>query len=142
MARPTKLTPEKHTKIVELIRAGNYAETAATITGIGTATYYTWMTKGDGPKARTPYKEFREAVQAAKAEAEARMVMVIQRAANDGSWQAASWYLERTQQNKYGKQNRVELTGAENGPLKLDLTVDELESRIARILDKHSNEQQ
>lgn len=142
MPRPTKLTPEKHTKIVELIRAGNYAETAATIANIGIATYYTWMNKGDGPKARTPYKEFREAVQAAKAEAEARMVMVIQRAANDGSWQAASWYLERTQQNKYGKQNRVELTGAQNGPIKLDMTVDELESRIARILDKHTDEQQ
>ena len=98
------------------------------------------MTKGDGPKARTPYKEFRDAVQAAKAEAEARMVMVIQRAANDGSWQAASWYLERTQQNKYGKQNRLEVTGAENGPIKMDLSIDELETRIAKILDKRDDE--
>jgi len=66
--------------------------------------------------------------------------MVIQRAANDGSWQAASWYLERTQQAKYGKQNRVELTGTDGGTIKLDLTVDELESRIAGILDKQRNE--
>jgi hypothetical protein len=140
MARPTKLTPDKHQKIVELIRAGNYAETACKLTNTGVATFYTWMQKGDGPKARTPYKEFREAVEAAKAEAEARMVMVIQRAANDGSWQAASWYLERTQQAKYGKQNRVELTGTDGGTIKLDLTVDELESRIAGILDKQRNE--
>jgi hypothetical protein len=81
-------------------------------------------------------KEFREAVLGARAEAEARMVMVVQRAANDGSWQAASWYLERTHQAKYGKQNRVEVTGAEGGAVKLDLTVDELENRIASILDK------
>ena len=108
MARPTKLTKDKSDKIIELVRAGNYAETAATVAGIGGATFYTWMAKGEGEKARSPYKEFREAVLSARAEAEARMVMVVQRAANDGSWQAASWYLERTQQAKYGKQNRVE----------------------------------
>lgn len=136
MARPTKLTKEKADKIVELVRAGNYAETSATVAGVGISTFYTWMSKGEGEKARSPYKEFREAVLGARAEAEARMVMVVQRAANDGSWQAASWYLERTHQAKYGKQNRVELTGAEGGAVKLDLTVDELENRIASILDK------
>ena len=136
MARPTKLTKDKSEKIIELVRAGNYAETAATVAGIGAATFYTWMSKGEGEKARSPYKEFREAVLSARAEAEARMVMVVQRAANDGSWQAASWYLERTQQAKYGKQNRVELTGSEGGAVKVDVSVDELENRIATILDK------
>jgi transposase len=135
MARPTKLTPEKHTKIVELIRAGNYAETAATLTGIGKQTYYTWMQKGEGPKARSPYKEFRDAVTAAKAEAEARMVTVIQRAAVDGSWQAASWYLERTQHSKFGKKQGVELSGPNGGAVQFDVSVDDLEARIAELLD-------
>jgi transposase len=136
MARPTKLTKDKADKIVDLVRAGNYAETSATVAGVGVSTFYTWMSKGEGEKARSPYKEFREAVLGAKAEAEARMVMVIQRAASDGSWQAASWYLERTQQAKYGKQNRVELTGADAGAVRLEVSVDELENRIANLLDK------
>jgi transposase len=136
MARPTKLTPQKHERIVELIRAGNYAETAATIAGIGKQTYYTWMQKGEGPKARSPYREFRDAVLAAKAEAEARMVTVVQRAALDGSWQAASWYLERTQQAKFGKRSGVELTGANGGAVQFEVSVDDLEARIAELLDR------
>jgi transposase len=136
MGRPTKLTPEKHDKIVELVRAGNYVDTASAVAGVAEQTFYVWMSKGEGEKARSPYKEFREAITAARAEAEARMVLVVQRAANDGSWQAASWYLERTKQAKFGKQNRVELTGAEGGAVKVDVTVDELEQRIANLLDK------
>jgi transposase len=47
MARPTKLTKDKADKIVELVRAGNYAETSATVAGVGISTFYTWMSKGE-----------------------------------------------------------------------------------------------
>jgi len=134
--RPTKLTPTTQDRIIELVKAGNYAETAAQVAGIDESTFYRWMQQGEGEKARHPYKGFRKAILEAKAESEARMVMVIQKAGFDGSWQAAAWYLERTKQNKYGKQNKVELTGAEGGSVKLDVSVDQLETQIANILNK------
>jgi len=136
MARPTKLTPETQQKIITAIQAGNYQETAAKYAGITPNTFYQWMHKGEGPKAKTPYREFREAVEKARSAAEIRNVALIQQAGNDGSWQAAAWYLERSYPTRWGRQNRVELTGADGGSVKVDVSVEELERHVANLFDK------
>jgi hypothetical protein len=51
MGRPTKLTPERHRRIVEAIRAGCYAEVAARAAGIVPSTYYDWLQRGQNGEA-------------------------------------------------------------------------------------------
>ena len=114
--RITKLDDERTKKIVELIRAGNYSETAAKASGISTATFYGWMAEGRAAREKTKRLNareksclnFLEAVEKGRAEAEARSVAIITRAAIDGTWTAAAWYLERTIPARYGR--RVETT--------------------------------
>ena len=119
MARPTKLTPEIQARIVALLRAGNYMETAAAAAGISKQTLYDWLKRG----ARTKSGQFRgflDAVEKATAEAEARMVAIIAKA-SEKQWQAAAWHLERTKPERYGRHERVEMSGRDGGPIQHQL---------------------
>lgn len=119
MGRPTKLTPEVQERIVTALRAGNYQETAAAYAGIAAPTFYRWMERGADSDDDPIYSEFREAVERARAEAETRNIALIQKAANDGTWQAAAWFLERTAPQRWGRWNRVEVTGRDGGPIEV-----------------------
>ncbi len=68
MGRP-KLEPATTQRIVDLIRAGNYLEVAATATGIHQTTLYRWMRHGRDQK-RGRYRKFLSQVEKAQAEAE------------------------------------------------------------------------
>jgi hypothetical protein len=104
--------------MVEAIRAGNYAPTAAEYAGIGTSTHYDWCKKGEA--GVTPYVEYLEAIKKATADAEVRNVALIQQAATT-TWTAAAWYLERKHFDKWGRRERTftEITGANGGPLEV-----------------------
>jgi hypothetical protein len=134
MAMPTKLNETTQKRIVEAISTGNYMETAARYAGIDRKTFYNWMERGAGDDAEPLYREFREAVEEAKAAAEVRAVLRITQAANDGTWQAAAWWLERTRPKQWGRQDRTEVTGPEGGAVKIDVTAEELENKIAQLL--------
>lgn len=55
------------------------------------------------------YVAFWNDIAKARADAIVRNVTLIQKAAQDGSWQAAAWWLERTAPSEYGrKKNSVE----------------------------------
>lgn len=136
MARPSKLTPAVQETICSAIRAGNYSEIAARYAGISSTTFYKWMALGEGDNAKDPYKEFREAVENARATAEVRNIGLIQQAANNGTWQAAAWFLERTAPARWGRRSALEVTGAEGGPVKVDISIDELEAKVAKLLPK------
>src|SRR5688500_4370331 len=99
MARPTKLTKQLQEGIVRAIGAGSYAHIAAQSEGIDPSTYHRWMKRGDPEsraKADAPYREFRRAVEQAKAQSEVRDVALITRAAADGDWRAAAWKLSHS----------------------------------------------
>ena len=71
--------------------------------GIGKTTYYRWLDKAeDGIEE---YREFRNAVQKARAEAEGAHIMNIRKAADNGVWQASAWFLERSHPSKWGRKN-------------------------------------
>jgi transposase len=54
-----KLTEEVHDKIVDLIRAGNYASVAARASGIGERTFWRWMKDGeDSDKEFAEYEDY------------------------------------------------------------------------------------
>ena len=135
MGRNSKLTPETHTKIIGAIKAGNYLETAAAYAGIDQGTLHRWLNRGQDETETDPrYSQFREAVQNARAEAEARNVALIQRAANEGTWQAAAWYLERTASNRWGRRAALEVTGEGGGAVQIAVDTDALEAKVRAIL--------
>lgn len=118
--RPTGLTPEVQDRIVQALEAGNYKETAAAYAGIGVSTLYRWLEWGADPDGQPIYQEFREAVQSAISRAEVRNVALIQKAAQDGTWQAAAWFLERSAPARWGRWQRVEITGEDGGPVQIE----------------------
>jgi transposase len=125
MGRPTKLTPEVQDKIVAALRAGNYQETAAMYAGVEARTFYRWMERGESDGTEDePYRQFRQAVEKAKADAEVRDIALIDKAAHDGSWQAAAWKLERKFPHKWGRVNRTEISGPEGKPVEVRTSVE------------------
>jgi hypothetical protein len=88
MSRPTKLTPARREQILGAVRAGCYRGLAARTAGVAEATLYRWLAD---PRPR--YREFREAVERAAAEAEAEAVGQIV-AAGRRDWHAAHVWLQ------------------------------------------------
>jgi hypothetical protein len=101
--RKPKLTRELIKKAARLLRAGNYAEIVADVLGIGRTTYFRWLQEAD--ERGGLYREFRDAVERASAEAERDAVAVI---VKPKSPEHAKWFLERRFPSRWGKKERVE----------------------------------
>lgn len=116
VGRPTKLDEDAIARMVKVLKAGGYVDTAAAVGGISRATYFAWRERGhpDGvlPEGETddakrtlsaedePYRAFRRLVDHASAEGEARNLAHIASAAMR-DWKAAAWILERTHPERY-----------------------------------------
>jgi transposase len=102
MARPTKLTPDTHKRIVQAIQLGATYELAAQYGGVAYNTFNEWMKAGEANKTGA-FREFYDAVKEAEGKGAIGWLAKIEAAANDGSWQAAAWKLERRYPHEYGK---------------------------------------
>ena len=86
-ANQLKLTPDRHTRIVQFVRDGNFFSTSARASGVSQRSLKRWMQRGehdydagrDTPQARL-FADLREAA----AESEAKLVKVMQTAAIEG----------------------------------------------------------
>lgn len=127
MAR-LKLTEGLKTEICCSIRDGLTKKTAADAAGIAETTFYSWLRQGekdlDAGKS-TKYALFLQSVKQAEAEHKRGRLAVIHKAAQDGSWQAAAWELERRYRSEYGKATvDVNLAGQPGGePIKTESAV-------------------
>jgi hypothetical protein len=112
-----KLTSELADRLVALLQAGNYVAVAAREVGISRAVFYQWIDRGASSAAvDRPYRELRERVEHAKAQAEARNVASIANAARQ-NWQAAAWLLERQYPDRWGRTSvRLRDTPVEDAP--------------------------
>ena len=128
--RPTKLTPQVQARIVQAIVGGNDITVAAAYAGIGKTTFYEWLERGRKEAARlaassrakpkdseTPFAEFADAIQKAQADAETRNVALIAKAAQEGTWTAAAWWLERKYPERWGRKDRHEVTGKDGNDI-------------------------
>jgi hypothetical protein len=119
--RPSKFNEDRAERLLQAVRGGNYLEVAARFAGITYPTLRRWVLKADDPDAPPEYREFKEALEKARADAEVAALAKIQKAASDGAWQAAAWYLERSWPEKWGRRDtsRVELVGDGGGPVRV-----------------------
>ena len=101
--RPSKLTPERLEKILESLREGNYRDTAAEGAGIAYNTFREWEKKGG----------VEEKGKRAEAEGEQLHIRRINKAGEEGAWQADAWMLERKDPKKWGRKDatKLELSG-------------------------------
>jgi hypothetical protein len=128
MGRDTKLTPERSQKIVDAIRLGNYAVVACQLAGVDDSTFYRWMEKGedkldDHGKLIEPdplYRDFRESVRRAEAEAEALAVRTVVVASRSDP-NVAIKLLERRWPKRWRQQYTAEVTGSDGGPIAIEI---------------------
>ena len=152
MGRPDRLTPEIQAKVVMYLKRGNYVETAAALAGVSRNAIKEWIRRGNDPHAPKKYRDFLGAVDAAIAEAEDRDIGRIDQAAagwrearddkgnlimpaRAPNWKAAAWRLERRHPRRWANKERLELTGADGGPIKVDeKALDQKIERFAGLL--------
>jgi transposase len=106
-----KFTKGRRKVILNSLKSGNYATTAAASAGIAQKTYYEWLKRGraEGAEEDDPeYFEFVQAVEKAEAYAEAQAVAAIKRS---DDWRAHMEYLARRFPDRWGKQEKLELSG-------------------------------
>lgn len=127
MARPSKLTKELIDTITLAIRAGNDKKVAAQLAGISESTYYSWLEQAKEPDAEPELLEFLESVEQAEAYAEVMRITRITQAADNGTWQAAAWWLERKHSERWGRNDklRTEISGPNGQPIRIATTADE-----------------
>jgi len=119
--RPTKLNYELIDQIAELVRNGNYIETASAVAGINKNSLYRWLKRGareeerlaKNPKLKGKieekiYVDFSNAVKKAMAESEADDLENIKKASRE-DWKASAWRLERRFPNRWGRKEKVDI---------------------------------
>lgn len=134
MGRPTKLTPELQADLVRALASGAYIEAACQYVGIPPQTYYRWMANGAEDDAPDNYREFREAVEKARSAVTLRMAGRVLAAADDGTWQAGAWWLERSHPDQYGR--RTNLAGPNGGAIEVKTDDEDREDRLRTLVQQ------
>jgi hypothetical protein len=108
VGRPSKLTPERISRLIEAIRAGHTREGAATLAGISKSTFNGWLASAKEPGADQEFLLFLDAVKSAEVEAEDALLAII-RSAAPKQWQASAWLLERRYPDRWGRRVKAEI---------------------------------
>lgn len=158
IGRPPKLTKELTVRICAAIREGNFQATAARLCGVPQSTYSSWKARGDEARAEVdagrpitprekPFLEFLEAIEEARAIAEARKVEALSRIAEgrevkrevlleeDGDRKllaveyhrpdprALEFFLKASFRDTWGKPEKVEHSGPGGGAIPVEVEV-------------------
>ncbi len=130
--RPSKLTEEVEKNILQMVKAGNYLETAAAYAGVSKEVLFKWLRLGREQK-KGRLHDFVQLVEKALAEAEVRDVVTIGAAAQQ-YWQAAAWRLERKFPNRWGSRSTIQHTGNNGEAI-------QVETRTT-LVDKMANDEE
>jgi len=105
MARPTKLNDERHKRLCDLVRAGNWLESAAAMAGVSSAVVRDWCRRGEREAEKgldTIYTRFAADFETARAASEGHLVMRIMQATGK-DWKAAAWLLSKKNPDRFGE---------------------------------------
>jgi hypothetical protein len=114
------LKSEKVKSLLTAIRSGTDLDTSCHFAGLSINDVYKWLERGkieaesissgNPPKdEQADFYEFWTEMAKSRANAIVRNVSSIQKAAQDGQWQAAAWWLERTAPDQYAKKQPGQL---------------------------------
>ena len=135
VGHPTKCTPELIAQFENVLRAGNYVETACGFLGLSVNAFYRWQRDAKAALERVEgggeltedeemWIEFTQAIARARAHAEVAAVARIRQAATDGDTGADQWFLERAFPGRWGRrQHHHEVEIKEPVKLKLNVPV-------------------
>ncbi len=121
--------PQKVEDLINNLRLGLYVNQACELTGISLSSYYGWKAKAEEIEERDDdnpipadqlFLDFLDAVKKARATAEAYHLRNV-RDAGETSWQASAWWLERSAPERWGRRERVEVVGKDEGPLRIQI---------------------
>ena len=108
----TKLTPqvqEKICKVLSSIGSGVHYTTACAYAGVNYNTFRAWMKRGE-EEPYGIYRDFYNAVKKAEAEAEEKLIKILNDAA-PGDWRAALAMLERRWPERWAKREKLDVEG-------------------------------
>jgi hypothetical protein len=108
-----KITPAVEARLLQLLQAGATKRDASQACGINEDTLYRHLKKS---------ADFAERLTKAQAEAACANVLVVRKAAQAGTWQAAAWWLERRRPEDWGRIDRLELTGKDRKPIEINVS--------------------
>lgn len=104
---PRALSNSKINKICNLIRCGNYVKTSVKAVGVNYNTFLSSMNKGK--KGVSPYDEWYNMIETAKAEFEAGAVSRIAESGENGNIGAYMWMLPRMFPQRWQSTQRSEV---------------------------------
>lgn len=104
--KPRSIKPSHIEKIANLIRAGNYVKPSVLAVGVKYSTFLDYMNKGK--KGISPYDEYYDIIQQAKAEFETGAVSKISESGADGNIGAYMWMLPRMYPKRWQTTQRIE----------------------------------
>ena len=105
--KPRAITRHQIEKICNTIRAGNYVKTSVIANGCNYNTFHEYMKKGK--KGISPYDEYYEMVEMAKAGFESDAVSSISESGKEGNVGAYMWMLPRMFPQRWGSVQRQEV---------------------------------
>lgn len=110
-----KYSPELVKEICEWIAKGTTNQDVCAVVGIDKTTYYDWLREEntDGTKNRAYKPHLSHSIKKAYALRKTTLINRIM-SASKVSWQAAAWYLERTEPDQFGPKGKLEITDAED----------------------------
>ena len=131
MEESLKLNETTKGRLIEGIRLGMTNKLAAAYAGISESTFYLWLQQArDGDQEKS---ELLESLKRAEAESAAHSLAVIKKAAQDGTWQAAAWVLER--RHNFRREIVIDEPEGDSGELVDPNTTEGREAIVANIAE-------
>lgn len=132
--RPTDCTPTVTARMAEALAKGQFVRAACRFAGISSASHYEWCKRadaGDGP----PFSDYASATRAALVAGEQRHLTNIGDAVDNGDWRASLEMLKLMHPDDYSRQ-RLEVTGAEGGPVQVQGLIAEIAEQLKTVSDE------
>src|SRR5215210_4357861 len=121
--RPSAMTEQVVSDIVNALAAGATIKAATGAAGISERTYYLWREQGGQEGADEAFLQFLQRTTRAREQGKVALTASIRKAAAE-DWRAAAWLLERLEPEAWSLKQRLEHSGPESGPVPVDTTAE------------------
>lgn len=142
--RPSRFVPRVKKAIIRAVELGSPYRLAVQSAGVGYTTFKRWMAQAEQDEEGGAFRTFRDDVKKAEGKAVEKWLEIIDKAANNGSWQAAAWKLERRYPERFGRRTidvradiREEKTITQRQEIILKVLSDDKTRELASLLASH-----